>query len=124
MTAGGLLSQRARFGFSGEILAYQMRTLSDKRRGMMEGGALTEKKIKIRGMEAGTDGCSRPSRGLHLQSSLSAGRIGIRRGSRSCREARPSSHTPGEKKEKDICRDRPRETNTRQDKELAYPDEI
>lgn len=36
-------------------------------------------------MEAGTDGCSRPSWGLHLQSSLSAGGVGIRRGSRSCR---------------------------------------
>jgi len=60
-------------GFSGKILTYQMRTLSDERRSMAMGGALTERKIKIWKMEAETDGCSRPPRGLHLQSSLPAG---------------------------------------------------
>jgi len=50
-----------------------MRTLSDEQRSMVMGGALTERKIKIWEMEAGTGGCRRPSRGLHLQSSLPAG---------------------------------------------------
>lgn len=55
-------------------------------------------------MEAGTDGCSRPSWGLHLQSSLSAGGVGIRRGSRSCRGeigrttwSAPGRRSPGKK---------------------------
>jgi len=54
------MSQRMWLGGSDEILAYQKRTLSDIGRGMTKGLILTEKKIKIWEMEAGTDGCSRP----------------------------------------------------------------
>jgi len=61
VTAGCLTSQRMRLGFLGKILAYQMRTLSDRGRDVTKGGTLTRKKIKIWEMEAGTDGCSRPS---------------------------------------------------------------
>ena len=42
-------SQRMWLGFSGEILAYQMRTLSDKRGGMTKGGILTRKENKDMG---------------------------------------------------------------------------
>jgi hypothetical protein len=55
------MSQRIWLGFSGRILTYQMRTLSDNLRGMTKGGILTEEKIRIREMEAGMDGSSRPS---------------------------------------------------------------
>jgi len=42
-------SQRMWLGFSGDILAYQMRTLSDKRGGMTKGGILTRKENKDMG---------------------------------------------------------------------------
>lgn len=41
------MSQRVRLYFSGEILTYQKRTLSDNSRGMMKGKTLTEERIRI-----------------------------------------------------------------------------
>ena len=55
------MSQRNWLMFSGEILTYQMRRLSDDWRSMTKGGILTEEKIRILQMEAGIDEFSKPS---------------------------------------------------------------